>query len=103
MKRIFVCSPFASADPRVMKENVALAVAACREIALAGDAPFAPHLLLPRFLREDHPNERDLGIRCGLAWLPVCDEVWVYGEESEGMRREIVEARRMGLVVRKRA
>ncbi len=101
MKRVFVCSPFSSADAQVCRENVARAEAVCREIALAGDAPFAPHLLLPRFLRDDHPDERDLGIRCGLAWLPVCDELWVYGAESHGMRREIHGAQQMGIPVRR--
>ena len=101
MRRIFVCSPFASPDPSVLRENVLRAEAACREIALGGDAPFAPHLLLPRFLREDQPRERGLGIRCGLAWLPVADELWVFGEESQGMRREIYEAQQMGIAVRR--
>jgi hypothetical protein len=48
MKRIFVCSPFRGDTLR----NIPFARAACRRIALAGDAPFAPHLLLPQFLFE---------------------------------------------------
>ncbi|MCE9636447.1 MAG: hypothetical protein K8T90_12145 [Planctomycetes bacterium] len=103
MKRIFVCSPFAAPAPTLLRENVLLAESICRQIALAGDAPFAPHLLLPRFLRDDQPDERDLGIRCGLAWLPVCDELWVYGAESHGMRREIHDAQQMGIPVRRPA
>lgn len=99
MKRIFVCSPYRGDVER----NVLAARAACREVVLGGDAPFAPHLLLPQLLDDAVPQERELAIRAGLTWLPVCDELLVVGEPTEGMRREIAEARAMGIVVRRKA
>ena len=39
----------------------------------------------------------------GLALLALCDEVWIFtenGEISSGMKREIEEARRLGIPVR---
>jgi len=33
--------------------------------------------------------------------MPVADEAHVYGDTSEGMRREIAAARAMGLLVRR--
>ncbi|MCC6450503.1 MAG: hypothetical protein IT574_08080 [Candidatus Aureabacteria bacterium] len=102
MKRILVCSPFASEDPDVQTANVERVRTICRDVALAGDAPFAPHLLLPQFLRDDVVGEREVGLRAGLAWLPVADELWVYGAViSPGMVREIREAEAMGIPVRR--
>ena len=102
MKRVFVCSPFASEDPSAQAANVQRARAICREVALAGHAPFAPHLLLPQFLDDGVDAEREVGLRAGLAWLPVADELWVYGPVlSPGMVREIREAEQTGIPVRR--
>ena len=102
MKRIFVCSPFASEDDALQAANVERARAICREIALAGHAPFAPHLLLPQVLDDGVEAEREVGLRAGLAWLPVADELWVCGPGlSPGMVREIREAEQMGIRVRR--
>jgi hypothetical protein len=97
VKRVFVCSPYRG-DVRA---NVALARRVCREVALAGDAPFAPHLLCPTFLADAIEAERTRGIDVGLAWLTVADEVLVVGEPTEGMRREIEAADALGIPVRR--
>lgn len=47
--------------------NEAFAEAVCRFAVLAGYAPFAMHLHYVRFLSDDIPEERGLGITCGLA------------------------------------
>ena len=96
MKRIFVCSPFRGNTDT----NAAFARDVSRRIALAGDAPFAPHLLLPQLLDDDNDRERMLGTRCGLAWLAVADEVRIFGELTAGMTAEIAEAFRLGKAVR---
>lgn len=96
MKRIFVCSPY-SGD---VKANVALAVALCREVALRGDAPLAPHLYLPQALDDADPAERRLGMAAGVAWLQVADEIMIAGAISPGMHREIVAADQLGLPIR---
>lgn len=49
----------------------------------------APHLLFPQFLNEDSLKERADGIAMGLELLLGCDEMWVFGEATEGMEQEI--------------
>jgi len=88
MKRIFVCSAYAGD----IEANTAKAIEYCRRVIAEGHAPFAPHLLYPQMLDESNPADRAKGIACGLAWLDVCDEMWVFGLVSSGMRQEILEA-----------
>ncbi len=95
MKRIYVCSPYRSD----VEANVARAVALCREIALRGDAPLAPHLYLPRVLDDADPPEREVGIAVALAWLAVSDEVLVVGCVTDGMRSEIQAASNSGIPI----
>jgi len=62
-----------------------------------GCAPFAPHLLYTRFLDDAKTSEREAGITCGLTFMETCDEVWVFTGDgiSDGMRREVDQARRL--------
>ncbi len=94
MKRIYLCSRYAGDTVR----NVAVAKRLCRKLIDAGQAPFATHLLYPRFLDDGNPSERELGIACGLTFMAVCDEVWLYSVDglSSGMRREVGHAIRLG-------
>ena len=77
--------------------NVARVRSLAREIALRGDVPLAPQLLLPQFL--DEATEREIALQACLRLVLLADEVHVYGEPTEGMRREIAEARRWGIPV----
>lgn len=94
MKRIFVCSPFREYE--VIGTDLAKHL--CKIIANAGHAPFAPHLLYPQFLNDNDLKQRDSGIQCGLAFLDVCDELWLYTRNgiSKGMRHEIQYAQSRG-------
>ena len=94
MKRIYLCSRYAGDRAN----NVAVAKWLCCQVIEAGQAPFAPHLLYPRFLDDRDPTERELGIACGLTFMEVCDEVWLYSGNglSSGMRREVDHAIRLG-------
>ena len=97
MKLIYICSPYAGS----IGENVRFARAACRYAAKQACAPVAPHLLYPQFLNDAVPIERNAGIEMGLRLLSVCDELWVCGSKiSEGMKKEINEAKRLGIPVR---
>ena len=94
VKRIYLCSRYAGDTAR----NEVVAERLCRQLVDAGQAPFAPHLLYPRFLDDRNPSERELGIACGLAFMSVRDEVWVYTADgfSSGMGRELDHAFRLG-------
>ncbi len=93
-KRVFICSRYIGD----IEHNIEVALALCRVAVEAGHAPFAPHLLYTRFLEEDDPAQRELGISLGLRFMEACDEVWVYAAEgvSDGMRREMEHARHLG-------
>jgi len=96
LKLVYIASPYAGD----IAHNTRMAIEYCRCAAHSGVVPLAPHLLLPRFLSEANPQERELGIEMGLRLLAVCSELWVFGDRiSEGMRREIAEAERLGLKI----
>lgn len=94
MKRVFICSRYAGDIPR----NTATTERLCRKAVEHGCAPFAPHLLYTRFLDDGKNSEREAGIACGLTFMEICDEVWVFTGEglSDGMRREVDHAQRLG-------
>lgn len=98
MKLVYICSPYAGN----IEENIHFVKAACRYAMKQGCAPIAPHLLYPQFLNDTVPIEREVGIQMGLRVLASCEELWVCGSHiSEGMEKEIAEAKRLGIPVRR--
>jgi len=95
-KKIYVASPYVGD----VAENVAAAVRYCRKVIDDGYMPVAGHLLYPQILDDNDPEERDLGLLFGLALLRTCDEVWVFGTVSDGVEKEIEEAKRLKKRVR---
>ena len=96
-KIIYVASPYAGD----IEKNVRYAQDACRAVLLAGAHPYAPHLYITNILRDDVPEEREQGLKTALAFLTVCDELWVFGPRiSKGMAGEIAEAERLGKPIR---
>ena len=102
MKRVFVCSPYRSPTPEGRETNVRRALAICRELSLQGHIPIAPHAYNTRFLDDDVPEEREIGLRQSVALLALVDEVHVHGPPTEGMRREIEAAELLGIPVVRR-
>ena len=96
LRRVIVESPY-QGD---VEANVAYARACLRDCLKLGEAPIASHLLYtqPGVLDDDQPEERELGIAAGLAWLEVADATVVYTGRgvSDGMRRGIEAARAAG-------
>ena len=90
-RKVYVASRYAGD----VEANVKAAIRYCRLIIDRGYMPIASHLLYPQILRDDDPVERELGILFGLALLRDCDEVWVFGEVSPGVAREIEEAKQL--------
>jgi hypothetical protein len=96
MKIIYVASPYAGD----IQKNTEFAKRACRHVMNEGHAFFAPHLLYPQLLNDANPHERQTGLDMGIAMLSRCDELWCYGDRiSPGMRLEIEEAARLGILV----
>ncbi len=93
MKKVYICSPLRGEVER----NIQNALDYCLLAVKAGVMPIAPHVYCTRFLDDDIPAERELGLATGLAMLAVCEEIWVFGIPSEGMRAEIDRAQELGL------
>lgn len=83
---VIIESPYAGD----IETNVRYTRAALRDSVTRGEAPIASHLLYTQegVLRDDNPEERQLGIEAGLAWGRVADRTAVYLDLgiSRGMR-----------------
>ena len=96
--RVYICSPFAGNT----RANVANALKYCRFALGKGKFPIAPHCYLPRFMDDNNPAERELGLAFGIRLLYECREVWVFGGHiSDGMKREILAARWRNIRIRR--
>ena len=85
MRKVFICSPLRGN----IKGNQKKARAYAREAILAGYLPIVPHIYFTQFLNEEDENERKLGINLGMELAKECDEMWIYGKPTEGMKLEI--------------
>jgi len=85
MKKVYICSPLRGN----YEYNIQQAKKYCREALFEGYIPIAPHIYFTQFLDDTNDTERRLGMKCGIELLDMCDELWVYGEPSEGMKMEI--------------
>lgn len=92
---VYICSPF-SGD---IKGNTEKAMKYSRFAVDAGAIAFAPHLLLPLYMRED--TERELALFMDMDFLGKCEELWVFGDViSQGMQAEISKARKKNMIIR---
>ncbi len=92
---VYVCSPY-SGD---IDKNIANARIYSRFAVAKNTIPFAPHLLLPQYISEEH--ERGLAMFMNKVFLGKCDELWVFGNSiSSGMSEEIELAGRMRKKIR---
>jgi len=80
--------------------NVELAMKYSRFVVAQGGVPFTPHLLYTRFLDDANPKERAEGLYCGKAMLGKCDQIWSFGDISDGMLGELEEAHKRGIPIR---
>lgn len=95
---VYICSPY-SGDT---EGNTKKARDYCRFAVMEKNAiAFAPHLLLPQYLNDEDPKERELALFMDAIFLGKCHEVWVFGETvTEGMQREIDRAKRRRMTIR---
>jgi len=94
---VYICSPFAGNTDADVKK----ALQYCRFALGKGKFPIAPHCYLPRFMDDNDPVERELGLSFGMRLLYECRELWIFGARvSEGMRREIHAAKQRGIRIK---
>jgi hypothetical protein len=79
--------------------NLKRAAAYCHAAAEAGVIPIAPHLYFSSYLDDRIPEERATGMEMGLQILRRCDELWVFGIPTEGMKAEIELARELNIPI----
>ena len=91
---VYVCSAYRGNE----RVNVLRARAYCKFVVHQKRVPIAPHLLFPQFVSED--AERGLAMKMDYLLLLRCDEVWAFGEITEGMAAEIEMAEDEGKRVR---
>ncbi|MEE1304396.1 MAG: DUF4406 domain-containing protein [Agathobacter sp.] len=92
---VYVCSPY-SGD---IERNTANARMYSRFAVAKNTIPFAPHLLLPQYISEEH--ERGLAMFMNKVFLGKCDELWVFGNKiTDGMEEEIEQAGKMRKKIR---
>ena len=93
MATIFVSHAFSNNPYRHQKAVRTIA----RRLVLEGHNPLVPQIYLPQFL--DEQTERDLALKLCFEVVALAGEVWVYGEQTDGMRLEIAEAHRLKIPV----
>jgi hypothetical protein len=103
VRRVYIASPLSAPTQAERDANVALAKRLCHYATIIdGVAAFAPHAYFTIFLDDAVPEEREIGMDAGKAWLEAADELWVFTRRgiSMGMAREIERAAREGTPVR---
>lgn len=94
MKMVYLASPLRGDYDR----NIERAVEYSRLVSECGLLPLAPHIIFSQWCNDTVPEQREQGLKLGLALLEKCDEMWVMGKEiSQGMQGEIDFAREHGI------
>jgi hypothetical protein len=95
---VYICSPFKGDT----EANIINAQRYSRFAVDKGAIPIAHHLLLPQFMDDSNPIERQRAIAIGLEILCKCQELWYFGSKiSYGMSLELEKARRLGVRIRR--
>ena len=96
MKRVYICSPLRGD----IEGNIEKAKKYCKLALDKGYLPIAPHVYFTQFLNDRRPAERAQGLELGLELLNICNEIWVFGAASEGMKAEIDLAESLRMEIR---
>ena len=92
MPMVYVCSQYRADTAEELHQHIEVAKWACRDIAMAGAIPIAPHLYFPRFMDDRMPMERYYGMGAGKRLMEQCNTFYVVtvnGVISEGMIQEL--------------
>lgn len=94
MKLIYIASPLRGD----YNANIKSAVEYCRLVSEQNVLPLAPQIIFSQWCNDTIPEQREQGLKLGLALLEKADELWVMGKTiSEGMRNEITFASKHGI------
>ena len=102
LKRVIIESPYSGGGQlEKQMEHFAYLERCLRDSLPRGEAPFASHGFYTIFLDDDSLRDRDLGMKCGWAWMALCDFVAVYidYDNRSCMLKGIEEATELGKVV----
>jgi hypothetical protein len=98
LKWVYIASPYHGN----VEANTERARRYCYFAVRQSCVPACPHIFITQFLDDSDKEEREAGLYLGLQMLQRCEELWVFGTYiSEGMRREIAEAKRRGILIRR--
>ena len=96
-------SPFAGDSPLTIARHVRYARLAMADSISRGEAPLASHLLYTQdnILNDLIPEEREIGITCGYAWMCAAERVAIYTDfgHSPGMLLALTTAQTLNLTV----
>lgn len=82
---IYISHPYRN-NPHINIQKVRLIICKLRE-KYPQHKFFAPHLYLFHIVNEEY--ERDIAMEWCLEFLSKCDQMWICGEESDGVKIEI--------------
>lgn len=97
MPLVYICSPYSGG----VEDNIKKAREHCRFAIDKGYIPIAMHLLLPQFMDDNNPKERNLALFIDMIVMSKCQEIWVCGNHiSKGMAVEIAKANKRKQAIR---
>lgn len=93
---VYIASTFSGDTER----NTKRARGYCRFAVSKNCIPLAPHLHYPQFMDDTDKDEREMGLFFALVLLGFCEELWVFGTISKGMKREITKAKKRAIPIK---
>jgi len=102
MKKVYVAGAYSADNVLDVLKNIGRGEEVCAELFLRGYAPFCPwHDKDFVFKRPYHKFTVDMFYDYSIAWLKVCDVMFVTGgwENSAGTKKEIKIAEEMGIPI----
>ena len=95
-KLIWISVPFDGC----MEDYLRRMMTAAMDVSLGGDMPFAPTLMIRQLYGINEPWISRKEWLEGIQLMPLCDEVWVYGNRmAANVSAEILWARKLGKTI----
>lgn len=96
--KVYICSPYKSRGN--VEDNQDAARLYSRKAIEQFKLPITPHIYFTQFLDDEKIFERAIGLNLGIKLLKSCDEVWVFGEITGGMVKEVEVAKENRIPIR---